>query len=217
MKTNGLLGKKKGMTQIFEDDGTAVPVTVIEVGPCTVVQVKTEETDGYQAVQLGYEEASRQDRNQPYNGHFEKHGIDPKKHLQEFFMLDDEEEFSPGTDLTVEMFGDVNKVDIAGTSKGKGFSGMVKRHNKSTGPKSHGSRCVRQPGAIGQAADPSRVFKGKTMSGQLGNKRKTVENLEVVRILPDKNALLVKGSVPGSEEGLVEIYLSKTDLQEFQS
>lgn len=201
------------MTQVFDDDSTAIPVTVLKAGPCTVVQLKTEDQDGYTAAQLGFEDGSKKaKKNQPYAGHFEKHDIEPKKHLSEFPILKDEE-LSPGEDLTVEMFEDIEKVDVCGTSKGKGFSGLVKRHNASTGPKSHGSRCIREPGSIGHAADPSRVFKGKKMAGQMGNAKTTIENLEVVRIIPEKEVLLVKGSVPGPNDGLVRIQASKKELR----
>ncbi len=214
MSVIGLLGKKAGMTQVFKDDGTAIPVTVLEAGPCTVVQLKTEETDGYTAVQLGFGQASRQEReNQAFSGHFEEAGVEPKKHLREFPVLD-VEAYEPGDEVTVEIFEDVEKVNVRGTTKGRGFSGMVRRHGASTGPKSHGSRNVREPGATGQAADPSRVFKGKKMPGQYGANTDMQENLEVVRVDSDRNALLVKGSVPGHEEGVVEILFSKQDRQD---
>ncbi len=211
MSVLGLLGKKAGMTQVFDEDGTAIPVTVLEAGPCVVVQVKTDESDGYTALQLGFGRPARQEReNQPYAGHFEQAGVEPKKHLREFPVAD-VEGYEPGDDVTVDIFEDVEKVDVRGTTRGRGFSGMVRRHGSSTGPKSHGSRNIRKPGATGQAADPSRVFKGKKMPGQYGNETDTQENLEVVRVDPDRDVLLVKGSVPGHEEGIVEIYYSKQD------
>lgn len=215
MSVIGLLGKKAGMTQVFADDGEAIPVTVLEVGPCVVVQKKTEERDGYRAVQLGYGEASNSEkRNKPYSGHFEKAGVEPRKYLREFPVTEEGDELSPGDEIGVDLFEDVEKVDVQGTSKGHGFSGMVKRYGTSTGPKSHGSRNVREPGSTGQAADPSRVFKGKKMPGQHGAKTTTVENLDVVRVDSDRNALLVKGSVPGPEEGIVEVSLSKQDRKD---
>ncbi len=211
MSVIGLIGKKAGMTQVFEGEGTAIPVTVIKAGPCVVVQRKTEDRDGYEAVQLGFGEASKSERrNQPYAGHFKKAGVEPRKHLSEF-AVDDPETYEPGDEITVEIFEDVEKVDVQGTSKGHGFSGMVKRHGASTGPKSHGSRNVREPGSTGQAADPSRVFKGKKMPGQYGGDTKTMENLTVVRVDPDRDALLVKGSVPGPEDGILRITICKNE------
>lgn len=214
MSVIGLFGKKAGMTQVFSDDGEAIPVTVIKAGPCVVVQKKTDERDGYEAIQLGFGEASSsEEQNQPYSGHFEEAGVEPRKHLGEF-PATDLSEFDLGDEVGVDIFEDVEKVDVQGTSKGHGFSGMVKRYGASTGPKSHGSRNVRRPGSTGQAADPSRVFKGKKMPGQYGADTKTMENLEVVRVDGDRDALLVKGSVPGPEDGLLRIMFSKKDRED---
>jgi len=213
MSVIGLLGRKSGMTQVYDESGTAIPVTVLEAGPCVVVQVKTEDRDGYTALQLGFGEASRQEReNQAYAGHFERAGVDPRKHVREF-PVGSVDEYEPGDEVTVDIFGDVERVDVRGTTRGRGFSGLVRRHGASTGPKSHGSRNIRKPGATGQAADPSRVFKGKKMPGQYGAKKDMQENLDVVRVDTERDALLVKGSVPGHEEGVVEILYSKDDRE----
>ncbi len=211
MSILGILGEKEGMTQVFDDDGTALPVTAIEAGPCPVVQVKTEESDGYTAVQVGFGEASGDKKDKlPWKGHFERAGVEPCKHLREFPVLDPDE-YEPGDDVTVEIFEDVDLVDVSGVTKGHGFSGMVKRHGANTGPKAHGSRSVREPGAIGHAADPSRVFPGKEMPGQHGNEQRTMQNLEVVRVDADRNLLLVKGSVPGPKGGLLDVMISKKE------
>ncbi|MBM7557833.1 50S ribosomal protein L3 [Halanaerobacter jeridensis] len=200
----GILGKKIGMTQVFKENGEVVPVTVVKAGPCPVIQKKTEAVDGYEAVQLGFEDAKEFRVNKPEKGHFEKHGISPKKYVKEFRMSGTEE-LETGDEVTVENFAEGEKVDVTGTSKGKGFAGTVKRWNFNTGPKTHGSRNYRLPGSIGQSADPARVFKGKKMPGRMGRERVTVQNLEVVRIDSEKNVLLIKGGLPGPKKGLLEI------------
>ncbi|MFO7819888.1 MAG: 50S ribosomal protein L3 [Halanaerobacter sp.] len=200
----GILGKKVGMTQVFKENGEVVPVTVVKAGPCPVVQKKTEAVDGYEAVQLGFEDAKEFRVNKPESGHFEKYDIDPKKYVKEFRMSG-VEELDTGDEVTVETFAEGEKVDVTGTSKGKGFAGTVKRWNFNTGPKTHGSRNYRLPGSIGQSADPARVFKGKKMPGRMGREKVTVQNLEVVRVDADKDVLLIKGGLPGSKKGLLKI------------
>ncbi|AGB40201.1 50S ribosomal protein L3, bacterial [Halobacteroides halobius DSM 5150] len=200
----GILGKKIGMTQVFNDDGEVIPVTVVKAGPCPVIQKKTEEVDGYSAVQLGFEDAKAFRVNKPVTGHFEKYGIEPKKYIKEF-RLDGVEELETGDEVKVDTFSAGDKIDVTGTSKGKGFAGTVKRWNFSTGPKTHGSRNYRLPGSIGQSADPARVFKGKKMAGHMGREKVTVQNLEVVKVDLEKDVLLVKGSVPGPKKGLLTI------------
>ena len=200
----GILGKKVGMTQVFKENGEVVPVTVVEAGPCPVIQKKTETVDGYEAVQLGFEDAKEFRVNKPESGHFEKYGIEPKKYVKEF-RIDGVEELETGDEITVETFAEGERVDVTGTSKGKGFAGTVKRWNFNTGPKTHGSRNYRLPGSIGQSADPARVFKGKKMPGRMGREKVTVQNLEVVRVDLDKNVLLIKGGLPGPKKGLLKI------------
>ncbi len=202
----GILGKKIGMTQVFTDDGMVIPVTVIEAGPCTVVCRRTKEKDGYAAVQLGYIPAKRKHVNRPLAGHFEKRGIPPFRVLREFPVSDDSlKELEEGKEVTVEIFEKGEKVAVTGKSKGKGFQGAMKRHGFSGMRDSHGARYHRTVGAIGQHTFPARVFKGLKMAGQMGNKKVTVRGLEVVEVIPDKNLLLVKGSVPGPQNGLLVI------------
>ncbi|MGM0501320.1 MAG: 50S ribosomal protein L3 [Bacillota bacterium] len=200
----GILGKKVGMTQVFKENGEVVPVTVVKAGPCPVVQKKTEAVDGYEAVQLGFEDAKEGSVTKPEAGHFEKHDVEPKKYVKEFRMAG-AEELETGDEVTVENFEAGEKVDVIGTSKGKGFAGTVKRWNFNTGPKTHGSRNYRLPGSIGQSADPARVFKGKKMPGRMGREKVTVQNLEVVKVDSEKNVLLIKGGLPGPKKGLLEI------------
>ncbi len=198
----GILGKKIGMTQVFNDEGEVVPVTVVKAGPCSVIQKKTEEVDGYNAVQLGFDEVKESRVNKPLKGHFEKYDVEPKKYIKELrsFDIDDLE---PGDELTAEVFSPGDKVDVTGTSKGKGFAGTVKRWNFNTGPKTHGSRNYRLPGSLGASADPARVFKGKKLPGRMGRDKVTIQNLEIVRIDAEKDVLLIKGAVPGPKEGLL--------------
>ena len=199
-----ILGKKVGMTQIFTEAGDVVPVTVIEAGPEVVTQIKTVETDGYNAVQVGFEDQKPQRVNKPMTGHFAKNDIPVKKHLAEF-RTEEGESYEIGQVITVAEFEVGKKLDITGTSKGKGTQGNIKRHGHHRGPMTHGSKFHRHAGSNGSASDPSKVFKGKKMPGQMGNKKITVQNLEVVRVDAENNLLLVKGSVPGPKKCLVTI------------
>ncbi|NBG89015.1 50S ribosomal protein L3 [Isachenkonia alkalipeptolytica] len=199
-----VLGRKVGMTQVFSEEGEVTPVTVIEIGKNEVAQLKTTEKDGYEAVQVGYDEKKESRTVKPEKGHFDKAGITPKKFLREF-RVEKSEEFSQGQEITAATFAAGDKVDIIGTSKGKGFQGNIKRHNQSRGPETHGSRYHRRPGSMGASADPARVFKGKNLPGQMGNERVTVRNLEIVKVLEDKNVILIKGAVPGPKKGLITI------------
>ena len=202
MKT--LLGKKIGMTQIFNENGAVVPVTVIEAGPEVVTQVKTVETDGYNAVQVGYEEQKAHRLNKPETGHFEKCGVAPKKHLAEF-RVEDGETYEVGQEITVADFEAGKKVDVTGTSKGKGTQGNIKRHGHHRGPMTHGSKHKRLAGALAGATYPSRVFKGNKSPGRMGRETVTVQNVELVKIDTDRNLLLVKGAVPGGKGSLVRV------------
>jgi len=197
-----LLGKKLGMTQIFGKDGRLIPVTVIEAGPCVVTQVKTKENDGYSAIQIGYEDIEERKVNKPLKGRFSKARVTPKRYLAEI-RVDKPSEFKPGDTITAEIFSEGERADVVGISKGKGFQGVVKRHGFSGGPASHGSHSHRAPGSIGMAATPSRVPKGKRMAGHMGSERVTSANLEIVKVDPNQNILLVKGAIPGARGGLV--------------
>ena len=201
----GLLGKKIGMTSVFSADGKNVPCTVIEVGPCVVTQVKTLEKDGYQAVQLGYMEKKDKHTTKPMAGHFKKAGVKPQRHLAEFKDFDGD--INLGDTFTVELFNDADFVDVIGTSKGKGFQGVVKRHGfGGVGQKTHGQDDrQRAPGSIGACSYPAKVFKGMRMAGQMGNERVTVQNLQIIKILPENNLLVVKGSVPGCKGSILSI------------
>lgn len=201
-----IIGKKLGMTQKFLEDGRLVPVTVILAGPCAVVQKKTEELDGYSAVQLSFDELSEKRAkkliNKPQTGHFAKAGVAPARTLKEF-QLDASESLELGTVLKVDQFQAGDKIDICGTSKGHGFTGAIQRWNQSTGPMAHGSKYHRGVGSMGANSDPSRVFKGKHMPGHYGVERVTIQNLEVVEVDAERNLLLVKGAVPGPVNGLL--------------
>ena len=201
----GLLGKKIGMTSVFSADGKNVPCTVIEVGPCVVTQIKTVEKDGYDAVQVGFEEAKEKNTSAPMLGHFKKAGTTPKRHLAEFTGF--EGEINLGDSLTVEMFQNCPFVDIVGTSKGKGFQGVVKRHGfGGVGQSTHGQDDrLRKPGSIGACSYPAKVFKGMRMGGQMGSERVTTHNLQVLKVIPEHNLLLIKGSVPGYKGSIVSI------------
>lgn len=201
-----ILGRKLGMTQVWSEDDQIIPVTVIEAGPCKVVQVKTEETDGYNAVQIGYGPAKNH-VNKPLGGHYEKAGLEPMRHLREVRVSGDDVH-EVGEEITVSAFEDVKQVHVTGTSKGKGFAGTIKRHNFGRGPMSHGSRFHRAPGSIGMASDPARVMPGRRMPGQMGDERVTVRNLEVVRIDAEQNLILVKGAVPGGKNALLTIRMA---------
>ena len=203
----GLIGKKIGMTQIFDESGKVIPVTVIEAGPCVVAQVKTQDTDGYTAIQLGYGDIKEKKLNKPMKGHFTKVNVTPKKHLREF-RVDSIDEVKVGDELKADVFAAGEKIDIQGTSKGKGFQGVIKRHGQSRGPMGHGSHYHRGPGSMGSmgpTSTPGRVFKGKKLPGHMGVQTITIQNLEVVRVDLDKNVLLVKGSVPGAKGAILKI------------
>ncbi len=199
-----IIGKKVGMTQIFDEKGKVIPVTVIEAGPCTIAQIKTVETDGYNAVQLGYGDVKESKVNKPEAGHFKKAKLTPKKHLREF-KLDSIEGLKVGDELKADVFAAGDKVDVQGTTKGKGFQGVIKRHGQSRGPMGHGSMYHRRPGSMGPTSTPGRVFKGKKLPGHMGTETVTIQNLDVVRVDLDKNVILVKGSVPGVKGAILKI------------
>ena len=200
----GLIGKKIGMTQIFDEKGLVIPVTVIEAGPCVVAQVKTVETDGYDAIQLGFGEVKAKHINKPEMGHFAKSKLEAKKYLREF-RLDDISTFKVGDVVTADIFAAGEKVDIQGTSKGKGFQGVIKRHGQHRGPMGHGSMYHRRPGSMGATSTPGRVFKGKKLPGHMGRVTITIQNLDVIRVDMDKNVILVKGSVPGPKGAILKV------------
>ena len=204
----GILGRKVGMTQIYVEDGTAIPVTVIKAGPCLVVQRKTKDTDGYEAVQVGLVEDKPAKVNQPLGGHFKKAGVAPVREVQEF-RLADGEDVNPGDEVRASIFEEKQWVDIVGTSKGKGFQGVMKRHNFAGGRSSHGSMFHRAPGSIGSSAYPSRVFKGMRGTGRMGGERVTVKNLQIVKIDADQNLIYVRGAVPGPKTGYLAIRRAK--------
>ena len=199
-----ILATKVGMTQIFNEDGLLIPVTVLQAGPCVVTQVKTEDNDGYAAVQVGFGEIRERLVNKPEKGHFEKAGVDVKRFLKEF-RFDNAAEYQVGQEIKADIFAAGDHIDATAISKGKGFQGAIKRHGQSRGPMAHGSKYHRHAGSNGSASDPSKVFKGKKMPGQMGNKKITVQNLEIVRVDAENNLLLVKGSVPGPKKCLVTI------------
>ena len=192
-----IIGRKVGMTQIFDEAGKVIPVTVLEAGPCVIAQVKSVETDGYNAVQLGFGDVKESKLNNPEKGHFTKSKLPLKKHLREFRM-DSVEDVKVGDELKADVFAKGDKVDIQGISKGKGFQGVIKRHHQSRGPMGHGSMYHRRPGSMGSTSTPGRVFKGKNLPGHTGRITVTIQNLEVVSVDLDKNVILVKGSVPGA-------------------
>ncbi|MEM9804933.1 MAG: 50S ribosomal protein L3 [Cyanobacteria bacterium P01_D01_bin.56] len=200
----GILGTKLGMTQVFDDDGNAVPVTVIQAGPCVVTQVKTQQTDGYCAVQVGYREVAEKALNKPKLGHLKKSGAPNLRHLREY-RVDDSSSFELGQTLAADIFEAGQLVDVSGKSIGKGFAGNQKRHNFRRGPMTHGSKNHRLPGSIGPGTTPGRVYPGKKMAGQLGNVQVTVRKLSVVKVDNERNVLLVKGSVPGKPGALLNI------------
>ena len=201
----GLLGKKIGMTSVFSADGKNVPCTVIEAGPCVVTQIKSVDKDGYAAVQLGFQEAKEKNTSKPMQGHFKKAGTTPKRHLAEF--TDFEKELNLGDTVTVDLFESANYVDVTGTSKGHGFQGVVKRHGfGGVGQTTHGQDDrQRKPGSIGACSYPAKVFKGMRMGGQMGGDRVTTHNLQVLKVIPESNLLLIKGSVPGCKGSILII------------
>ena len=203
-----ILGKKIGMTQIFVDDGRLVPVTVVEAGPCTVTMVKTVATDGYEAVQVGFGELTEQRAkkllNKPEQGHFAKANVAPARYLREF-RFEDISGYSVGDTIKCDVFADGDKIDVIGTSKGHGYTGVIQRWNQHTGPMAHGSKYHRGVGSLSANSDPSRVFKNKHMAGQYGGERVTVQNLEVVKVDAERNLLMIKGAIPGPKKGIVMV------------
>nr|YP_003734592.1 ribosomal protein L3 [Kryptoperidinium foliaceum]ADI40377.1 ribosomal protein L3 [Kryptoperidinium foliaceum] len=200
----GLLGNKIGMTQIFDETGNIIPVTILKVGPCTITQVKTEAKDGYNAIQVGYSNVSNKSLTQPELGHLQKSNIQPLKYLKEF-RVNSDHEFEVGQSLTLDLFSSGQFVNIQGKTIGKGFAGLQKRHNFTRGPMTHGSKNHRAPGSIGMGTTPGRVLPGKKMAGQLGNKITTVKKLKVVQLNLEENILVIKGSVPGKPGNLLTI------------
>ena len=209
MKTTkkAILGKKIGMTRIFNEDGRMIPVTVVECGPCPVVQIRTDERDGYSAIQIGFIEAKEKHTTRPLQGHFKKANVSFQRHLREFRNY--EKDVKVGDIITVEEFEAGDLVKISGTSKGKGWQGVVKRHHfQGVGMQTHGQHDrERHPGSIGSSSSPSKVFKGLKMAGQMGNKRATLRNLEVVEVIPEKNIILIKGGLPGANNSFLEIVM----------
>ena len=199
-----ILGKKLGMTQIFNENGKVIPVTVIEAGPCTVIQKKTVEKDGYEAIQVAFGDIREKLRNKPVKGHFAKAGVSVKRHIKEF-KLEDSNSLEIGQEIKADVFEAGERVDISGVSKGKGFQGTIRRWNAHRGPMTHGSKFHRAVGSMCASSDPSRTLKNKRIPGHMGNVNTTVLNLEVVRIIPEKNLILIKGGVPGPNKGLVQI------------
>ncbi len=198
-----ILGRKVGMTQIFDETGKVIPVTVIEAGPCTVAKVKTVETDGYDAIQLGFVDVKESKLTKPEAGHFAKAKLSPKKHLREFKLTD--ASYNVGDEIKADLFSAGEMVDIQGKTKGKGFQGVIKRHGQHRGPMGHGSMYHRRPGSMGPTSTPGRVFKGKNLPGHMGGQTVTIQNLEVVKVDLDKNVILVKGSVPGAKGAILKI------------
>ena len=197
-----ILGKKIGMTQVFNEEGVVTPVTVVEAGPVVVTQIKTVETDGYNAIQLGFADQKASRVNKPQKGHFDKAGVTPKRLLQEF-RVENPADYTVGQEIKADVLEAGMMVDITGTSKGKGTAGTIKRYNQSTGPKTHGSKFHRAAGSLGAASYPARVIKGMHMAGHMGHETSTVQNLEIVRVDAERNIVLVKGAVPGPKGGFV--------------
>ncbi|MCU0542443.1 MAG: 50S ribosomal protein L3 [Oscillatoriaceae cyanobacterium Prado104] len=204
----GILGTKLGMTQVFDEVGRAIPVTVIQAGPCTVTQIKTKQTDGYTAIQVGYGDVKPKALNKPELGHLDKSGATPVRHLHEY-RLADTSSFELGQQIKADLFAPGQIVDVIGTSIGKGFAGFQKRHNFKRGPMAHGSKNHRQPGSIGPGTTPGRVYPGKRMAGRLGNVQVTVRKLTVIRVDAERNLLLIKGAVPGKAGALVNVVPEK--------
>ncbi|WP_426707689.1 50S ribosomal protein L3 [Corynebacterium auriscanis] len=205
IEIKGILGKKLGMTQIFDDENRVVPVTVVEAGPCVVTQVRTKETDGYDAVQIAFGEIDPRKVNKPAAGHFKKAGVTPRRHVTEI-RVKDSSAYEVGQDVTVEIFNDVKFVDVTGITKGHGYAGAMKRHGFAGQGASHGNQAAhRRVGGIGACATPGRIFKGKRMAGRMGNARVTLQNLKVAKVDAESNLLLVKGAVPGNNGGIVVV------------
>ncbi|WP_088228155.1 50S ribosomal protein L3 [Desulfosporosinus sp. FKB] len=199
--SKGILGKKIGMTQVFTSEGKVIPVTVVEAGPCPVVQKKTVASDGYNAIQLGFSVLRESLVNKPRQGHFQKASLKPMRYVREF-KVNDIDNYELGQEVNVDLFAVGDKVDVVGTSRGKGFQGMIKRNSASRGPMAHGSKYHRRSGSLG-AKGPARVFKGRVLPGRMGGERVTVQNLEVIRVDLDKNLILIKGAVPGAKKSLL--------------
>lgn len=199
-----LIGKKLGMTQIFAESGEVTPVSVIQAGPCPIVQVKTPEKDGYSAIQIAFGEIREKRVTKPARGHFKKANVSPRRVVREV-RVDDASGYKVGDELDVRIFEGADKVHVAGTSKGRGFAGTIKRHNFQRGPKTHGSMNIREPGSVGMCATPSRIFKGKRLPGRMGGRRSTVRNLKIVQVDAENNLLFVKGAVPGATDGVLFI------------
>jgi len=201
--TKGILGKKLGMTQVFTPEGLVIPVTVIQAGPCTVLQKKDAENDGYEAIQIGFEDKKEKNANKPELGHAKKAGATPKRYIKEFRGVQGSE-YEVGQEIKADLFAEGEFVDVTGTSKGKGFQGVIKRHNQSTGPMSHGSRYHRGPGSMG-SIQANRVPKGKKLPGHMGHETVTIQRLEVIRVDVERNVLLIKGSIPGPKNSFVSV------------
>jgi large subunit ribosomal protein L3 len=199
-----ILGKKLGMTQIFDENGKVIPVTVVEAGPCFVVQKKTVEKEGYDAIQVGFGTLREALRNKPVKGHFAKAGVSVKRHVKEF-RLENVSGYEVGQEIKADIFAAGEKIDVSGISKGKGFAGVIKRWNFHRGPETHGSKFHRAVGSMGASSDPSRTFKNKKLPGHMGNVNTTVINLTVAKVMPEKNLILIKGGIPGPNKGLVVI------------
>jgi large subunit ribosomal protein L3 len=202
-----ILGRKLGMTQVWSEDDRLLPVTVIEAGPCVVTQVKTDKTDGYRAIQIGFGDIAERKVNKPMKGHFDKARVEPKRFLTEI-RVGEEDSFKVGSTISVDAFAEAKSVHVTGVSKGKGFAGVMKRHNFKGGPGGHGSHSHRVPGSVGQCATPSRIFRGKKMPGHMGSEVVTVRNLDVVKIDSEQNLLIVKGAVPGGKGALLTIRMA---------
>jgi len=202
--TKGILGRKVGMTQIFTENGELIPVTVVQAEPNVVLQKRTIENDGYEAIQVGFVDKKESRANKPAKGHAAKASTNPKRFIREFrnVKLDD---YEVGQELSVEVFNAGDQVDVTGTSKGKGYQGVIKRHNQALGPMTHGSHFHRGPGSIGNAAEPARVQKGKKLPGQMGGETTTIQNLEIVKVDAERNLLLIKGNVPGARKSFVKV------------
>ncbi|MFD2657885.1 MULTISPECIES: 50S ribosomal protein L3 [Gracilibacillus] len=202
--TKGILGRKVGMTQIFSEEGELIPVTVVQAEPNVVLQKRTEENDGYEAIQIGFADEKKNRANKPEQGHAEKANTTPKRFVREIRDVN-LDEYDLGQEINVEVFEAGDKIDVTGTSKGKGFQGAIKRHNQQRGPETHGSHYHRSAGSMGAAADPARVFKGKKLPGQMGGEQITIQNLEVVKVDAERNLLLIKGNVPGAKKSFVKV------------
>jgi large subunit ribosomal protein L3 len=207
-----ILGRKKGMTQVFAEDGTVTGVTVVAAGPCVVTQVRTTDKEGYEAIQLGFDDVRDKNTTKPLRGHFEKAGTAPKRFLREERLLSPAE-VEVGHVVTASVFEEGDLVDVIGTTKGRGFAGTIKRHGFSRGPETHGSMNVRAPGSIGTSAYPAKVVKGKKMSGHYGAKRHTTKNVKIVRVDAERGLLFLKGAVPGPPEGFVQVQTAKTGIK----